>query len=171
MYSVYRPSTMITSTTNTYYIDTGLNPFSQYSYGVSATNDIGTSSLTATAVSAYTQPIPLEEGVWYSRITSSVSAVFSDYYSFPVNGGSYFIQWGNVGHTAEKSSSNFYGVSAYWKSTNSMTELSTSYFVDQQNGLANPRRVDAPDSGYIIIRARRMNSGSSYDYDIRFYRE
>jgi predicted DNA-binding WGR domain protein len=96
-----------------------------------------------------------------------------EYYSFPVSGGSYFIQWGNVGHTAEMNSNYFQGVSAYWKNTNSMTELSTSYFADQQNGLANPRRVDAPDSGYIIIRAYRQNVASSsiYNYDIRFYRE
>jgi fibronectin type 3 domain-containing protein len=181
MYSVYRntgstvsASNMITSITGTYYIDTGLNPFSQYFYKVSATNDIGTGSLTATAVSAYTQPIPLEEGVWYSSTTSSGSY---DYYSFPVTGGNYFIQWGNVGHTTEATyfsanPSYSYGrVSAYWNSINSRTGLSTSYFVDEYNGLANPRLVQAPNSGYIIIGMSRVGSNSSFGYDIRFYKE
>jgi fibronectin type 3 domain-containing protein len=184
LYSVYRnvgerneysvnvySSNMITSTTDTYYIDTGLDPFRRYYYKVSATNEIGTGALTATAVSTYTRPIPLEEGVWYSRTTSvsytysSSSSYHYDYYSFPVSGGNYFIQWGNVGHTQETS----YGFSAYWSSTNSMTNLSTAYFTAQTGGLANPRRIQPPNSGYIIIRVSR--SGSSSIYDLRFYRE
>jgi hypothetical protein len=72
-----------------------------------------------------------------------------------------------VGHTGEAST--YDRVSAYWKNDNSMTNLSTSYFVDQTNGLANPRVIDAPSSGYIIVRV--YNYGSYYPYDIRFYRE
>jgi fibronectin type 3 domain-containing protein len=169
LYSVYRPSSMITSTTDTYYIDTGLDPFRQYGYRVSATNDIGTGALTAASVSAYTQPIPLEEGVWYSRTTYasySYNGYYYDYYSFPVNGGNYFIQWGYVGHTQETSTYNQF--SAYWSSTNSMTNLSTAYFTDQTGGLANPRRVQPPNSGYIIIRVR---NNRDYYYDLRFYKE
>jgi fibronectin type 3 domain-containing protein len=179
VYSVYRStsssvsaSEMITSTTDTYYIDTGLDPFRRYYYKVSATNDIGTGALTATEVSAYTQPIPLEEGVWHSRTTHGpYSSIYYCYYSFPVSGGNYFIQWGNVGHTQEASTNgnNYNLFSAYWSSTNSMTNLSTAYFTDQTGGLANPRRVQPPNSGYIIIRVYRSNSNSGYD--LRFYRE
>jgi len=174
VYSVYRnigssvsASQIITSTTDTYYIDTGLNPFRQYYYKVSATNDIGTGVLTATAVSAYTQPIPLEEGVWYSRtITASYSSYY-DYYSFPVSGGNYFIKWGNVGHNGNTNSP----FSAYWSSTNSMNPLpSTAYFTDQTGALENPRLVQPPNSGYMIIRVRNYgNYGNSYD--LLFYKE
>ena len=185
VYSIYRnvgsrnsdsvtvaASNMITSTTDTYFINTGLDPFRQYYYRVSATNEIGTGVLTTTSVSAYTQPIPLEEGTWYSRTTyasySSSAGDYYDYYSFPVNGGYYFIQWGNAGHTQESNTYNkFY---AYWSSTNSMTNLSTAYFADQTGGLANPRRVQPPNSGYIIIRVNR-NRSYIYNYDLRFYKE
>jgi len=171
VYSIYRYSTMITSTTDTYYIDTELNPFREYPYRVSATNEIGTGALTATSVSAYTQPIPLEEGTWYSRTTYYSSNVDNCYYSFPVNGGNYFIQWGNIGHTQEAYADSSYNkFSAFWSSTNSMTNLSTAYFTDQTRGLANPRRVQPPSSGYIIIRVYTHNS-SSYNYDLRFYKE
>jgi fibronectin type 3 domain-containing protein len=175
LYSIYRStgssvpvSNIITSTTDTYYIDTGLNPFRQYYYKVSATNDIGTSTLTTTAVSGYTQPIPLEEGVWYSR---KIYTDYSNYcyYSFPVSSGNYYIQWGNVGHTAE-SNEYYTKTSAYWNSTNTITGLSTIYFTEQTGGLANPRKVQAPNLGYIIIRVQAISSSSSV-HDIRFYKE
>jgi fibronectin type 3 domain-containing protein len=174
VYSVYRSpdgdyvsaSYMITSTTDTYYIDTGRDPFRWYYYRVSATNEIGTGVLTATAVYAYTRPIPLEEGVWYSRTTYASYRNGYEYYSFPVSGGNYFIQWGNIGHTQESNTNN--QVSAYWSSTNISTNLSTSYFINQTGGLANPRRVQPPNSGYIIIEIRH---NSNYSYDLRFYRE
>jgi fibronectin type 3 domain-containing protein len=181
VYSIYRytsssvsTSDMITSTTDTYYINTGLDPFRQYYYKISATNEIGTGALTAASVSAYTQPIPLEEGVWYSRTTSASYSSY-DYYSFPVSGGNYFIQWGNGGHTQEAYTNGNYShlFSAYWSSTNSMTNLSTAYFTSQTGGLANPRRVQPPNSGYIIIRVYRYNTSGStaYNYDLRFYKE
>jgi fibronectin type 3 domain-containing protein len=176
LYSIYRymsnavdASDIITSQTGTSYTNTGLDPFRQYYYKVAAVNDIGTGALSATAVSAYTQPIPLSDGVWYSRTTSASYSDYYDYYSFPVTGGNYYIQWGNVGHTGEASTGNT--VSAYWKSDNSMTNLSTSYFVSQTNGLANPRVINAPSSGYIIVKAYQYSYYTDYKYDIRFYKE
>jgi fibronectin type 3 domain-containing protein len=173
LYSVYQAGydsvtafNIITSVTGTSYTNTGLDPFCQYYYKVAAVNDIGTGALSATAVSTYTQPIPLSDGVWYSSTTSYSG--YDDYYSFPVTGGSYYIQWGNVGHTGE-ATGYYFNVSAYWKSDNSMTNLSTRYFVDQTNGLANPRVINAPSSGYIIVRV--SNYYSSNNYDVRFYRE
>jgi fibronectin type 3 domain-containing protein len=169
LYSIYRYYTtgdynILTSVTATSHVDSGLDPYKSYSYRIAAVNDIGTGTQAA-AVSAYTQPIPLSDGVWYSR-TNNASNFPYNYYSFPVTGGSYYIQWGNVGHTGETSA----GVSAYWKSDNSMTDLSTSYFVGQ-NGLANPRQIAAPSSGYIIVRVSLPYPSTGYNYDIRFYRE
>jgi hypothetical protein len=74
-----------------------------------------------------------------------------------------------VGHTGEAST--YDRVSAYWKNDNSMTNLSTSYFVDQTNGLANPRVINAPSSGYIIVKGSRPGYVNVEDHDIRFYRE
>jgi fibronectin type 3 domain-containing protein len=166
LYSVYRGGSILTSVTATSHIDTGLDPFRSYSYRIAAVNDIGTGTQ-ATAVSAYTQPIPLSDGVWYSRTTYASYASYYDYYSFPVTGGNYYIQWGNVGHTGEASTNDT--VSSYWKSDNSMTNLTTSYFVTQTNGLANPRVINAPRYGYIIVMV--FSYYGYYAYDIRFYRE
>jgi fibronectin type 3 domain-containing protein len=173
LYSVYRytstsvlASNIITSVSSTSYTNTGLDSFRQYYYKVAAVNNIGTSALSTTAISAYTQPIPLTEAVWYSGPTDASYSSYA-YYSFPVMGGSYYIQWGNVGHTGEASTSAT--VSAYWKNDNSMTDLlSTSYFVNQTNGLANPCVINAPSSGYIIVKVAKYLT-SQY-HDIRFYR-
>jgi fibronectin type 3 domain-containing protein len=171
LYSIYRndynddvyASNIITSTTNTEYVDTGLEPFRRYYYKVSAVNDIGTGNLSATAVSAYTQPIPLTNGTWYDN-TSYLSYY---YYSFPVTGGNYNIQWAYTSHAGEANTE--VKVSAYWNSKNSMTDLTVTYFSDATNGFASPRTIDAPDSGYIILKIYR-NSSSYCNYSIRFYK-
>jgi fibronectin type 3 domain-containing protein len=178
VYSVYRhtgnnvaSSNIITSTTNTEYTDTGLNQFRQYFYKVSASNEIGTGTLSASAVSAYTQPIPLDGGVWKTGLSPTYYSLYYHYYSFPVTGGRYVIQWANAAHTGETITSN--DVSAYWNSKNSMTDTITTYFTDKTNGFATPQVIDAPDSGYIILKVYRSSSSSSssYDYSIRFYKE
>ncbi|MDR1147030.1 MAG: fibronectin type III domain-containing protein [Spirochaetaceae bacterium] len=166
LYSIYRStgsgvsaSNIITSTTNTEYVNTGLNPFRQYYYKVSAVNDIGAGNLSAEAVSAYTQPIPLTNGTWY--VQNEYLSTYH-YYSFPVTGGSYYVQWANAGQTNEASADN--SVSAYWSSKNSITDLTTTYFENATKGFASPRIIPAPDSGYIILRVRY------YGYSIRFYK-
>jgi hypothetical protein len=175
MYSIYRYNSnigafdIITSTTSTTYTNTGLDPFRQYSYKVAAINVVGTGTLSATAASAYTQPRPLSDGVWYDQTARTTNyANDNHYYSFPVSAGIYYIQWANTAHTGEANLGGaVYGVSAYWKSNNSMTDLSTSYFTSQINGLANPRVIDAPSSGYIILKVYRSYY---HDYSIRFYK-
>ena len=123
LYSVYRDtsnsvgsSKIITSTTAAKYTDTGLDPFRQYYYKVSAVNDIGTGKLSAAAVSAYTQPAPLTNGEWCAS-GSYPTYYYYRYYSFPVTGGKYYIQWANDSQTGEASAS--IEGSAYWKSMNS----------------------------------------------------
>jgi fibronectin type 3 domain-containing protein len=167
LYSIYRGtsssvgvSSIITSTTNTEYVNTGLNPFRQYYYKVSAVNDIGTGNLSAEAVSAYTQPIPLTNGTWDVK-TGPYSDY--DYYSFPVTGGNYYIQWANTSQTNEASTNN--SVSVYWSNKNSMTDLTTTYFENATKGFASPRLIDAPGSGYIILKVYIHNG-----YSIRFYK-
>jgi len=164
MYKVYRGSTALTSVTGTSYVNSGLAPFSSYSYNVAAVNNIGEGPKTSASVSRYTQPVPLQDRVWHNM---SESRNYSDckYYSFPVSGGSYSIQWGNVGHTAEANS--FINVSAYWVGSNSMESLTTPLFEEKQNGLANPQKITPASSGYVVLRVRTYSAVG----DIRFYKE
>ncbi|MDR1257495.1 MAG: fibronectin type III domain-containing protein [Spirochaetaceae bacterium] len=171
LYSIYRDtssyvdaSDIKTSTTNTEYVNTGLDPFCLYYYKVSAVNDIGTGNLSAEAVSAYTQPIPLTNGTWYVR-NEYLSGYH--YYSFPVTGGDYYIQWANASQTNEADTYN--SVSAYWSSKNSMTDLTTTYFENATNGFASLREIHAPNSGYIILKVYKEYSYSN-NYSIRFYK-
>jgi hypothetical protein len=141
-----------------------LDPFRQYFYKVSAVNDIGTGNLSATAVSAYTQPIPLTNGTWYDQTSYISYSNYYQYYSFPVTGGNYNIQWASTSHAGEASTAS--KVSAYWNSKNSMTNLTVTYFLDATNGFASPRTIDAPDSGYIILKVYNYYTTCS----IRFYK-
>jgi fibronectin type 3 domain-containing protein len=173
LYSVYRDtansvssSDIITSTTAAEYTDTGLNPFCQYYYKVSAVNDIGTGNLSAAAVSAYTQPVPLTNEEWRSNVFNGTSYSYYIYYSFPVTGGKYYIQWANGSQTGEASSD--IDVSAYWNSKNSMTDVITTYFTNKKNGFNTPQVINAPSSGYIILK---VNVYTYYTYSIRFYKE
>jgi hypothetical protein len=163
-YTLYRAASSsgtysaLATVAGTSYTHTGLSAGTEYSYQVSATNELGTGTKSA-AVSAYTLPTPLSDGVWH---TSSLSQYGYDYYSFPASGGTYRIQWENTAHTGEASTD--ISVSAYWKSGNSMTGLSASisYFADKTGGFAAPQSISAPDSGYIIVQVYRH-------YDFLFY--
>lgn len=54
-YKVYRGGTLLTTTTNTTYTDTGLSPSTAYSYTIAATDAAGNTSSQSTAASATTQ--------------------------------------------------------------------------------------------------------------------
>jgi hypothetical protein len=171
MYSVYRGSSIITSIPGTTYTDTSLYPFCRYYYKVAAVNGTGTGSLSDPQVSTYTQPIPLAENVWYNQ-TATLNYTYSliyyyNYYSFPVSAGTYFIQWAKKNHSEEGAD---YNVSAYWKSDNSMTNLTTTLFEYQSSGFANPRQVSV-GKGYIILQvAYSYYSNRDRDCSIRFYK-
>uniref|UniRef100_UPI000AC35603 hypothetical protein n=1 Tax=Treponema endosymbiont of Eucomonympha sp. TaxID=1580831 RepID=UPI000AC35603 len=72
----------------------------------------------------------------------------------------------------EASDSRYVAVSAYWKSENSMSDLSASisYFTDMDYGFAAPRTISAPDSGYIIVQIHRPYRYYNISYAIRYYK-
>ncbi|GHV21796.1 hypothetical protein FACS189494_07670 [Spirochaetia bacterium] len=170
MYSVYQradggtpsSSNIISSTSSTTFTNTGLYPFRRYDYKVSATNEIGTGPLTTTAVYNYTQPIPLTEGEWYVESKYDYS-----YYSFPVSAGTYYIKWGNAEHTGETYEYN--RVSAYWSSTNQMNNLTTTLFLNQNNGFANPREISVSD-GFVIVKGNPIYFHYADGFSLRVYR-
>lgn len=173
-YTVYTSSTTVIGTTSAIsYTHTGLKSGQNCSYQVTATNAAGTGPKSA-RVSAYTQPVALAEGLWYTDKYGSSEHydnpyyVDYNYYSFPATGGTCYIQWGNEAHSGEVDSHQT--VSAYWKNENSMTSLSTSYFINATNGFASPRSFTMPSTGYIVLCVYRYYDGSSGDYSIRWYK-
>uniref|UniRef100_UPI000ADF5EED fibronectin type III domain-containing protein n=1 Tax=Treponema endosymbiont of Eucomonympha sp. TaxID=1580831 RepID=UPI000ADF5EED len=96
LYTLWRGGTQVVTQTASPYTDTNLRAGTSYSYQVSATNELGTGTKSA-AVSVYTLPTPLSEEVWYDH--KQDDGYFYDYYSFPVHGGTYRIQWANTAHT------------------------------------------------------------------------
>jgi fibronectin type 3 domain-containing protein len=158
-YVIYRSSSQLTTTTGQSYIHNKLPPYSRYSYQVAAVNEIGTGGK-STAVSVYTQPIPIKEGVW---VTITPSSYRYSYYSFPADGGEYYIQWGD-GKGNESDARNH--ISAYWSATNSIENLSSAqrYFYQARSGYNTPQKISVPSSGYVIIEAY------SYILSIRYYR-
>jgi len=158
--------TVTTSTSLTTYTVTGLKSAQSCSFQIAVVNAIGTGTKSA-SVTTYTMPYPLEDSVWYTYDSStrsqhySYSSGYYEYYSFPVSGGTYKIQWANEAKTGDAGS-----VSAYWSGSNSMENLTTSYFTSQYSGFANPPSINAPSSGYIIVK---VSSGNYYS--IRFWKE
>jgi chitodextrinase len=168
-YVIYRDSSQLTTTAGLSYTNIGLSPNTQYSYQIAAVNVIGI-GIKSTAVSVYTQPIPIKEGAWVT-VNKSYYSSYS-YYSFPADGGDYYIQWGN-GKDNESAQDN--KVSAYWSAANSIGNLSSEqrYFYDATSGYNTPQKISVPSSGYVIIRVYRYSSTyglDNYALAIRYYR-
>jgi hypothetical protein len=175
MYSVFQRETttyvisysVIASTLETTYTVTGLaKPSTSYSFYITATNRAGTSA-GLTIVSAYTQPIPLIKEEWLIGSIMPGNNTFT-YYSFPVNGGTYYIQWGNADHTDQISPN--IGFSAYWKNENSMTGLSsiTPYPPSANDGFVTSQAIVAQSSGFVILRFYNR-TGYNVGVSIRYY--
>jgi fibronectin type 3 domain-containing protein len=173
LYTLWRDGTQVVTQTASPYTDTNLRAGTSYSYQVAATNELGTGTKSA-AVSAYTLPQSLSEGEWHtSSLSGSYLGNAYDYYSFPLSarGGAYRIRWADTAHTGEASTN--ISVSAYWKSGNSMTDLSASisYFTGEIGGFAAPRSISAPESGYIIVVVHNSSYYSNnISYAIQYYK-
>ncbi|MDR2767240.1 MAG: fibronectin type III domain-containing protein, partial [Treponema sp.] len=145
----YYSNRLTTSTSSTSYTDTGLSSGWQYYYQVSATNAVGTGSK-STSQYSYTMPVTLNEEQWYADTVSNCTQhlydahrdTFYQYYSFPATGGTCYVQWGNASHTGE-GYNNYPRVDAFWKSDNSMTDLSVSYFTNQASSFTSPKSFNA----------------------------
>jgi hypothetical protein len=159
-YAVYRSGAQVTTTTETSYVHTGLSPYTQYSYTIATVTNVGTGVKSA-SVSEYTQPIPLQEGVWKNL---SYFARGYSYYSFPVTGGTYYIRWNDTSDGDGSKTGNC-RVSAYLKSTNAMTILETSYFSDIDKGYTIPQEINVPSPAYVILK---VTNGD--DCAIQYYR-
>jgi hypothetical protein len=96
----------------------------------------------------------------------SVGSSYS-YYSFPADGGDYFIQWGD-GNGNEANGN----VSAYWSAANSIENLYSAqrYFYQAYSSYNTPRKISVPSSRYMIIMADRYNSYNNETLAIRYYR-
>jgi hypothetical protein len=157
LYKLYRSSNMagpyspIDTTTAPPYTDTGLS----------------SDTTLSVIASAYTRPIPLSDGTWFFKGSPILP---NWYYSFPVNPGTYYIQWANAGLTGV---SNNTFVTVYLNNENSMENLGdkTNFYLGN-DGFPAPRSVIVTEPGYIILKANNnVSFEAGYTYYIRYYKD
>jgi hypothetical protein len=164
LYTVYSGSSALISITDNFYIHTGRDSATKYSYQISATNTVGAGPKSNT-VDIFTQPILLSENKWYS---GNLRYKESLYFSFSVNGGNYTIEWIDK-NNGDKSKTGEARVYAYWKNTNSMVSLSSDGDMLSSNYISPQTIINAPDTGYIIIRIEDVYYTHGGTYAIRYY--
>ena len=165
----YASSVQITLTTGTNFVHIGLRPFMPHHYTVATVTSVGTGVKSAEA-SEYTQPIPLREGVWKTVDNSVPLGMNNDrFFSFPVTGGTYYVRW-NTGSDGDGTKTGSATISAYLKSSNTVTNLGASYFANVDKGYTVPQSISVPSPAFVVLKVKGWDYYSNGPYAIQFYR-
>jgi hypothetical protein len=151
-YKIYHGNTILTSTTEEMFTESGLPEYTYRNYKVSAQNIIGDGAFSLPLKTDW--PIPLTINEW-------------DYgsgycYSFPVTSGRYYIQW-NDRKNGDGRPTYDLRVSAYFNTDNKANNLSNCLFSDEDSGYSPRKIINLVSNGFVILLVNEVDNDGEYE--------